>query len=349
MTERWQSELVKLRRAELGSNLWDRIAEGPRLEPPRPSTSSRALAAAVAFAVLVAAGALVWNVFRPFGTEPATLGGSDVVRVPPRGEAAPFFLPDGEPVFVVHLQDGLVAAVDAFSPHRDWGIGQLVAWCPSKFYFVAWPDGSFFTRSGHWSTGRSAVPGLDSVSFDVLSRDASGDPRTLRLGDVGPPWGVGHGNVTSRRPVPARACGLADGDRSQIVTHPIDGSKVWPTPAAAARAETSDWMWVQRTLLVSPMDPSGCAPKSMGTRAGTAPGSPASAGAGSSTSFRSSRRRGTHSRTPGWFGPITARSSRSPFRPGSRRKRRGVRRSAADADLGGYRPSEGRTGRGDDD
>jgi hypothetical protein len=252
MTERWQSELVKLRRAELGANLWDRIAEGPGLEPPRPATRSRALAAAVAFAVFVAAGALVWNVFRPFGTEPATLGGSDVVRVPPRGEAAPFFLPDGEPVFVVHLQDGLVAAVDAFSPHRDWGIGQLVAWCPSKFYFVAWPDGSFFSRSGHWSTGRSAVPGLDSVSFDVLSRDGSGDPETLRLGDVGPPWGVGHGNITSRPPVPAGACGLADGDHSQIVTHPIDGSKVWPTPASAARADTSDWMWVHGTLLVSP-------------------------------------------------------------------------------------------------
>jgi hypothetical protein len=254
MTERWQSELVKLRRAELGANLWDRIAEGPRLEPPPPpaATRSRALAATVAFAVFIAAAALVWNVFRPFETEPATLGGSRVVRVPPRGEAQAFFLPDGEPVFVVHHRDGLVVAVDALSPHRDWGIEQVVAWCPSKHYFVAWPDGSFFDRSGSWKTGRPAVPGLDSVAFEVLTRDASGAPETLRLGRVGAPWGAGHGNITSRPPVPAAACGLADGDYSQIVTHSIDGSKVWPSPAAAARADTADWMAVEGTLLVSP-------------------------------------------------------------------------------------------------
>jgi hypothetical protein len=252
MTERWQSELVKLRRAELGMDLWDRIAEGPRLEAPPPGTRSRSLAAVVALAVFVAAAVLVWDVFRPFESEPATLGGSDVVRVPPRGEAGAFFLPDGEPVFVVHHRDGLVAAVDALSPHRDWGIGQLVAWCPSKAYFVAWPDGSFFDRNGAWSTGRPAVPGLDSVSFEVLSRDASGDPATLRLEEVGVPWGAGHGNMTSRRPVPAQACGLADGDLSQIVTHSIDGSKIWPSPETAAGADTPEWIAVNGTLLVSP-------------------------------------------------------------------------------------------------
>jgi hypothetical protein len=252
MTERWQSELVKLRRAEIGAGLWDRIADGPRLEPPRPVSRSRSLAAVVAFAVFVAAGALVWDVFRPFEAEPTTLGGSHVVRVPPKGEARAFFLPNGEPVFVVHRRDGLVVVVDALSPHRDWGIGQLVAWCPSRFYFVAWPDGSFFDRSGHWSTGRPAVPGLDSVAFEVLSRDAYGDPETLRLGDVRAPWGSGHGNVTSRPPVPAGACGLADGDLSQVVTHSIPASKIWPSPAGAAHADTSDWMAVSGTLRVSP-------------------------------------------------------------------------------------------------
>jgi hypothetical protein len=202
--------------------------------------------------VFVAACVVVGNVFRPFEPEPATLGGSEIVQVPPRGEARAFFLPDGEPVFVVHHRDGLVAAVDALSPHRDWGIGQLVAWCPSKSYFVAWPDGSFFDRNGHWSTGKPAVPGLDSVSFEVLSRDAAGDPATLRLVEIAVPWGAGHGNMTSRRPVPEAACGLAHGDASQIVTHTIDGSKIWPSPAAAVRADTSDWIAVEGTLLVLP-------------------------------------------------------------------------------------------------
>src|SRR5881396_4380140 len=36
MTERWQREVAKLHRAELPGDLWERITEGPRLQPPPP-------------------------------------------------------------------------------------------------------------------------------------------------------------------------------------------------------------------------------------------------------------------------------------------------------------------------
>lgn len=250
MPERWQSELAKLRRADFGGDLWDRVVDGPRLEPVGSPTRSRPLAAAVALALFAAAGVMVWNVFRPLEPPPPTLAGSDIVRVPPRGQAVAAFLSDGHPVFVVHQPDGLVVAVDAVSPHRDFGIGQLAAWCPARKYFVAWPDGSFFLRSGRWWGGVAAPPGLDSVTFDVLSRDASGDVATVRLGRIVPPWG-GHPTGSINDSVPASACGLADGDASQVLIHPIDPSRVWRLPSEAATTDSAAWIAVDGTLGVS--------------------------------------------------------------------------------------------------
>lgn len=251
MPERWQNELAKLRRADFGDDLWDRVLGGRLVEPARSSARSRSMAAVVAFAVFAAAGVIVWNVFRPLEQPPPTLAGSDVIRVPPRGQAAAAFLDDGHPVFVVHQPDGLVVAVDALSPRRDFGIGQLVAWCPTKKYFVAWPDGSFFRRGGRWWGGRGAPPGLRAVAFDVLSRDGAGDPTTLRLGEIGVAWGGGHENLSSQRSFPS-ACGLAEGDPSQVLTHPIDASAVWRSPAEAVRADVRDWIAVDGTLHVLP-------------------------------------------------------------------------------------------------
>jgi hypothetical protein len=250
MTERWRSQLAKLNRADLGTDLWNRVLEGPRLEPVRAPTQSRSLAAAVALAVFIAGAALVWYAFLPLERPPVTLAGSDVVPVPPRGEAAAIFLSGGHPVFVVHQRDGLVTAVDALSPRRDWGIGQLVAWCPSRSYFVSWPDGSFFSRAGAWIGGRSAPPGLRAVAFEVIARDAAGDPARLRLGGLVPGLAQGHGGV-SLEPTSPSACGLADGDRSRILAHRIDRSQVLRSPSAAAAANTSEWMAVEGTLLAS--------------------------------------------------------------------------------------------------
>lgn len=255
MTERWRGQLAKLHRAELGMDLWNRIIEGPRLEPVRPqlprATRSRLLAAAVALAVFATGGVLAWFAFVPLESSRVTLAGSDVVRVPPRGEAAAVFMSDGHPVFVVHQRDGLVIAVDALSPRRDWGIEQMVAWCPARSYFVSWPDGSFFTRAGAWAAGRPAPPGLRAVAFDVLGRDAAGDPARLRLGEFVPVLAQGHRGLVSLEPSFPSACGLADGDRSQILTHRIDPSHVSRSPSAAAGTDSAEWMAVEGTLSIS--------------------------------------------------------------------------------------------------
>lgn len=57
MPEKWESELRKLRSVERPSTLEDRVAEGPRHEPGRP-TRGRVAAAVVAFAVCAAVGVL---------------------------------------------------------------------------------------------------------------------------------------------------------------------------------------------------------------------------------------------------------------------------------------------------
>jgi hypothetical protein len=251
MSERWQNELAKLRGVNFGDDLWDRVVAGPRLEPAHSPSRSRFLAAAVALAVFALAGVMLWDVFRPLGDEPPTLAGSDVVRVPPRGEAVAAFLSDGHPVFVVHQPDGFVVAVDALSPHRHLGIEQLVAWCEPKRFFVSWPDGSFFLRSGRWWGGRAAAPGLYSVTFDVLSRDAEGDAATVRLRKIVPPWG-GHPTGSINDPVPASACGLADGDFSNVLIHQVPPVLVWGSPAAAARTEVPEWIAIDGVLHVSP-------------------------------------------------------------------------------------------------
>ncbi len=118
MTERWQRELNKLRRAELPADLWERIVKGPRLEPPRAHIRSRAIAAATALAVFAVAAVIAWQAFQPFRAATRTLAGPAVLAVPPRGDVAPDFLPDGRPVFVVHHDDGTVSVVDAFSSHH---------------------------------------------------------------------------------------------------------------------------------------------------------------------------------------------------------------------------------------
>lgn len=216
----------------------------------RQRRTARLVTAVVALAVFAAAGALVWNGFAPARTTPGTLAGPNVLEVPPRGEAEAAFLADGRPVFVVHYEDGSVSVIDASSPHVAWGIGQLVAWCSGRNYFVASAAGSFFDRYGGWTAGRPAPPGLASFAFDVLRRDSTGDPAALRVGAIGLPIAHQHGNITSRRSFPS-GCGPADGSPGQVVAHAIDPSRIWHSPADAVKAATSDWLAVEGTLLVS--------------------------------------------------------------------------------------------------
>jgi len=81
MTERWEQRLRDLH-VETPSDMWWRIQEGPRNEPPigRPPPRQRVAAAAVAVAVFVGAAVFAWQAFRPDAT---TVGASS--PTPPPG------------------------------------------------------------------------------------------------------------------------------------------------------------------------------------------------------------------------------------------------------------------------
>lgn len=249
MAERWQTELAKLRRVQLPTDLWNRVVEGPRLAPVPPRRPSRVAAAVTAFAVFALAGVLVWRVFSPIGGAGGSLAGSDVLEVPPRGDVAPVFLSDGRPVFVVHHEDGTVSVVDAFSSHRAWGFEELNVWCPTTREFVEWAHEAHFDEFGDWTSGGPAPSGVATFAFDVLERDATGDPTSIRIGAMGAPSPGGSAPVTdpSRPPF----CPAADGVSNQVVEHSIDSSVVFDTPAAAVAASPDGWFAVRGTLSVA--------------------------------------------------------------------------------------------------
>jgi hypothetical protein len=249
MSERWQRELSKLHAAEVGTDLWDRILEGPRVEPVRQPRRSSAVAAAFALAVFAAAAVFVWTSFRTIAPSPGSLAGSDILNVPPRGETSPAFLADGHPVFVMHFADGGVVLLDAFSPHTQFGIRQLAVWCTTKPYFLTWPDGSFFDRSGGWEAGTPAPPGLRSYAFRVIARDANGDPSRMEVGELGLVIPHQHGNLTSQRHYPT-ACALSAGSSADVVEHSVPASSVWTSPAALVAADPNGWVAVRGTLTV---------------------------------------------------------------------------------------------------
>ena len=244
MTERWQREVAKLHRAELPGDLWERITEGPRLQPPPPRSPSRLIVAATALVLFVAAAALLWIVFTPFRTTVKTLAGSDVLSVPARGETSPVFLGDGRPVFVVHHEDGTVSVVDAFSPHRAWGFEEPVEWCPTTRQFVEWAHEAHFNEYGTWVSAGPAPSGLATFAFQVVERDAAGDPASIRVGAMQAPDPGGSAPITdpSRPPFCPGA---------EPVTFTVDASTVWESPAAAVAAQPQGWIAVRGTLSVA--------------------------------------------------------------------------------------------------
>jgi len=249
MAERWQTELAKLRSAELPSDLWTRVLEGPRLAPVPPRRPSRVVAAVTAFAVFALAGVLVWKVFSPIGGVNHSLGGPDVFEVPAPGDVAPVFLSDGRPVFIVHHEDGTVSVVDAFSSHHAWGFEELNVWCSTTREFVEWAHEAHFDEYGHWSSAGPAQSGVATFAFDVVERDAAGDPASIRVGAMRAPSPGGSPPVTdpSRPPF----CPEADGVTNAIVEHSIDASAVFDTPAAAVAAAPDGWFAVRGTLYVA--------------------------------------------------------------------------------------------------
>jgi hypothetical protein len=267
MTERWQVELTKLGGAELPSDLWARVEEGPQLVPLGPPRRSRVAAAIAAFAVFGVAAVLVWQVFAPVGTDGGSFAGANEIEVPPRGDVAPIFLADGRPAFVVHHEDGSVSVVDAFSSHVQYGIKDLVAWCPSTRHFVEVAHEARFDESGNWVSAGPAPSGLATFAFEALELDTNGDPALIRVGDIREPTPGGSAPQTNSSTYPAlcpeetgasRTAGtvrVVSGNTGQegfVVTHSIDRADVWASPAEVVAAAPEGWIAVEGRLLVSP-------------------------------------------------------------------------------------------------
>jgi len=249
MTDRVQRDLAKLRGARLGTDLWDRIEEGPRLEPLEDRRSPRPVVAAFALALFALAIALVWASFRPVTPSPGPLGGSNVVPVPARGRTIATYLADGHPVFVTHRKDGSVVVLDAFSPLREFGIRRLVARCTTKPEFVTWPHPSTFDATGGWSGGVSALPGLGSYSFIVDARDASGSPSRITVGALG--LAIPHQHNAFGGNADRSACGLAAGSVADVVEHAVPASKVWGSVHALVGSDPDGWVAVRGALEVA--------------------------------------------------------------------------------------------------
>ena len=253
MTDRWQRELTKLRRAELPDDVWERVVHGPRLDPLGQRGRSRVVAAVVAFALFAAAALFALRAIGPLRSPLRTLGGgSDVAAVPPVGQTAAGFLPDGRPVFVVHHEDGSLSVVDAFSSHRAWGFEEPVEWCPSTRQFVEWAHEAHFDEYGAWESAGPAPTGLATFAYDVVGRDASGDPAAIRVGSMRPP-DPSH-SPSETKPSRPPFCPVVAGRSNEIVTHTIDWDQIWDSPADAVAAAPEGWIAVRGTLLVSHVD-----------------------------------------------------------------------------------------------
>jgi hypothetical protein len=247
MAERWQRELTKLRGGEPPEGLWGRVAEGPRMDPLRERPRSRVAAAGVAVVVFALAAAFAFRALDPVRTD-RTLGGSDVVAVPPRGEAKPAFLSDGHPIFLVHHEDGSVTVVDALSTHRPFGFEEIVVWCPTTRHLVEWAHEAHWDEYGRWHSAGPAPSGLPTYAFDVTARDANGDPASIRVGE-------------QLEPDPGHSAAVTDPSRppfcppdGSYVTHTIDRSNIYASPEAAVAAAPAGWVAVRGTLHVDDRD-----------------------------------------------------------------------------------------------
>jgi hypothetical protein len=248
MAERWQRELTKLRAGRPPDDLWDRIGQGPRMDPLPEPGRSRLAAGAVAAIVFILAAVFAFRAFGPLGPRDLTLSGGEVLRVPPRGETMPAFLPDGRPIFIVHHEEGAVSVVDAFSPHRAFGFEELVVWCPTSRQFVEWAHEAHFDEQGRWDSGGPSPEGLVTYAFEIVNRDETGDPAEIRVG-------------APRDPDPGHSAAETGPDRppfcrpdGAFVTHTIEASDVYGSPEAAVAAAPAGWVAVRGTLSVDDGD-----------------------------------------------------------------------------------------------
>lgn len=248
MTEHWQRELTKLRRAELPDGLWTRALEGPRMGalPPRdPGPRWVGVAAVVVLALVV--GLVLVRVGS--GSGGTSLAGPGVIDVPARGDVAPVFMTDGHPVFVVHHVDGTVGVVDAISSHHPWGFDDMNGWCPSNREFVEIAHEAHFDEHGTWVDGGPAPYGLVTYDVDVVTRASNGDPATIRIGAANEPDAAHSASETDPATYPAFCPGIEEGTTA-LVRHTFTDEEIFDTPAEAVRAAPTGYVAVRGTLLV---------------------------------------------------------------------------------------------------
>jgi hypothetical protein len=220
---------------------------------------------AVVSAGLVVAGTL-WVVpslpgsFESRSAAP-TLAGSDIVDVPPRGQAAAVFLEDGNPAFVVTHEDGSVSVVDAFSSHAPWGIEYLVWWCPSGGWFEDPFHGSKYDEHGTYRDG----PGPSSLGVfrtDVVEpgrlRVRSGTayvaPRPGQIDSSPPPLGGKNPGVLTPSPFePVNPRGPYCTTADEAVFHRISSDDV--TSLDAIMDAPDGWTALEGTLVLEADQP----------------------------------------------------------------------------------------------
>jgi hypothetical protein len=248
MAERWQRELTKLHEGRPPAGLWDRVAEGPRMEPLPEPGRSRVAAALVATIVFALAVAFALRALGPLRDTDRTFGGSTVQSVPPVGETAARYLPDGRPIFVVHHEDGDISVVDAFSSHRAFGFEEVVVWCPTTRHFVEWAHEAHFDEWGTWHSAGPAPSSLVTYRYGIVSRDPRGAPTEISVGSPLPPDPARSAPETS----PGRPPFCPPEDA--VVTHTLDPEAIYDEPADAVADAPEGWVAVRGTLLVDDAD-----------------------------------------------------------------------------------------------
>ncbi len=247
MTERWERDLQALREVHAPRSVADRVAQGPRTDHPAiPSARRRVTAMAVAFAIAVAGTLLVVKAFDTSNPHPANLatwpGGTNVLPIPAPGKAAPAFLADGSPVFVVTTEGGSTHVLSAVSTHKPFGIGELIGWCPGSQTFLDPSHGSTWFATGTY-LGGPAPTGLVPYGFTVL---AGGE---LRVGTALAPPARG---VGVRTPITGPFCNQRGVGTSGMVSPAgVPPSAIRLSPRAATHVSTTSWIAVRGRLVVT--------------------------------------------------------------------------------------------------
>ena len=205
------------------------------------------LAAAMASLVTVGTAWLIPSLPRETETRPTglPLAGSNVVELPPPGEAKAVFLADGTPVFVVAHQDGTASVIEAFSGHVPYGMKKLVWWCPSARWFEDPFHGSKYDEYGGWREG-PAGNGLSIYRVEMV------DHARLRVdaeAKITSPVELGPGRVAIHAKGPPPAGPFCDpGSESQAVFHRFAAKD--ETPVEKLKSSPEGWAFVRGDLLL---------------------------------------------------------------------------------------------------